>query len=112
MGLEAFAYNNDDEREAELAPSPPARILSLEAVGYGFMDLGIVLLENANLVDFYRLAKRGPVHASYGEFFRNMTEAQWHALKEVFASGRFTAMEMFKAFTHGTPPPDVLIPVK
>jgi hypothetical protein len=110
LALEAESY---DDREAEPTPSSsPIRVLSLAALRYRFMDLGIVLLENGSYVDFYRLAKRGPVHPSYGDFFRNMPEPQLHALEKAFASGRFTAMEMFRAFTTGIPSPDVLISVK
>lgn len=95
----------------ELEPAIPVRILHYKELCRRFLDLGIVLSHNGGWVDFFRLAKRGPVHPSYAELFRAMPEPALKALALAFASGRITQLDMFKAFTTGNPPPDIFIPV-
>lgn len=100
------------ETKEESEPAAPVKILHYNELRHCFLDLGIVLLERGKWVDFYRLAKRGPIHPSYIDFFTAMPESALKALSLALLDGRLTQFALFKAFTTGSPPPDILIPVK
>lgn len=96
----------DVEEESE--PAIPVRILHYKELCRRFLDLGIVLSHNGGWVDFFRLAKRGPVHTIYAQLFKAMPEPVFDAIAKALADGRLTPIYVFQAFTTGSPLPDIL----
>ncbi len=95
----------DDGEEADEEITGRVKILTPKQLNDELLDCG-VFLKNFIWVDFYRISKKGPVHPSYVELFKAMTDKKMQILKQALANNTLSQQHMFVMFTSGVPSPN------